>query len=96
MRTASALAKNKSALLKKKGRPGASGVIFWPSLPYLLLRDRNILLRSAAVSPEIKGFTRALVLRRGGRTDRGLAPDVDRVKSAGVMQIHRPLPFSFG
>lgn len=57
-----------------------------------------ILLRSAAVSPEIKGFTRALVLRRGGRTDRGLAPapGVDRVKSAGVMQIHRPLPFSFG
>ena len=48
--------------------------------------------------PEIKGFTRALVMRRGGRTDRGLAPapGVDRVKSAGVMQIHRPLPFSFG
>lgn len=61
-----------------------------------MLRDRNILLRSTAVTPEIKGSTRALVLRRGGRTDRGLAPGVDRVKSAGVMQIHRPLPLSFG
>ena len=76
--------------------PGPLGVIFWPSLPALMLRDRNILLRSTAVTPEIKGSTRAPVLRRGGRTDRGLAPGVDRVKSAGVMQIHRPLPFSFG
>ncbi|KAF4349937.1 hypothetical protein G4B88_002359 (mitochondrion) [Cannabis sativa] len=46
--------------------------------PALMLRDRNILLRSTAVTPEIKGFTRAPVLRRGGRTDRGLAPGVDR------------------
>lgn len=79
--------------------PGPLGVIFWPSLPYLpalLLRDRNILLRSTAVTPEIKGSTRAPVLRRGGRADRGLAPGVDRVKSAGVMQVNRPLPFSFG
>ncbi len=76
--------------------PGPLGVIFWPSLPYLrplMLRDRNILLCSTAVTPEIKGSTRAPVLRRGGRTDRGLAPGVDRVKSAGVTQIHRPLPF---
>lgn len=65
-------------------------------LPALMLRDRNILLRSTAVTPERKGSTRALVLRRDGRTDRRLAPDVDRVKSAGVMKIHRPLPFSFG
>jgi hypothetical protein len=83
--------------------------------PALMLRDRNILLRSTeqsnsialaqrrvcakgvacSVTPEIKGSTRAPVLRRGGRTDRGLAPGVDRVKSAGVMQIHRPLPLSF-
>ena len=61
--------------------------------PALMLRDHNILLRSTAVTPEIKGSTRAPVLRRGGRTDRGLAPGVDRVKSAGVMQIHRPLLF---
>ena len=64
--------------------------------PALMLRDRNILLRSTAVTPEIKGSTRAPVLRRGGRTARGVAPGIDRVKSAGVMQIHRPLPFSFG
>lgn len=61
--------------------------------PALLLRDRKILLRFTAVTPERKGSTRAPVLRRGGRTDRGLAPSVDRVKSAGVMQIHRPLLF---
>ena len=61
--------------------------------PPLRLRDRNILLRSTAVTPERKGSTRAPVLRRGGRTNRGLAPSVDRVKSAGVMQIHGPLPF---
>lgn len=61
-------------------------------LPALMLRDRNILLRSTAVTPERKGSTRALVLRRDGRTDRRLAPGVDRVKSAGVMKIHRPLP----
>ena len=44
---------------------------------------------------KIKGFTRALVLRRGGRTDRGLAPapGVDRVKSAGIMQIQYIGPF---
>lgn len=59
--------------------------------------DRNIfLLRSTAVTPEIIGSTRALVLRRDGRTDRRLAPGVDRVKFSGVMKIHRPLPFSFG
>lgn len=64
--------------------------------PAQLLRDRNILLRSTALTPKRKGFTRAPVLRRGGRTDRGFSPGVDRVKSAGVMQRHRPLPFSFG
>lgn len=77
--------------------PGPLGVIFFLAEftipPALMLRDRNILLRSTAVTPEIKGSTRAPVLRRGGRTDRGLAPGVDRVKSAGVMQIHRPLLF---
>lgn len=60
-------------------RSGPSGVIFWPSLPYppalmLMLGDRHFLLRSTAVTPERKGSTRALVLRRGGRTNRGLAP----------------------
>ena len=30
-----------------------------------MLRDRNILLPSTAVTPEIKGSTRAPVLRRG-------------------------------
>ena len=64
--------------------------------PALMLRDRNLFLRPTAVTPEIKGSTRAPVLRRGGRTDRRLAPGVDRVKSAGVMQVNRPLPFSFG
>ena len=64
--------------------------------PAPMLGGRNLLLRSTAVTPEIKGSTRAPVLRRGGRTARGLAPGVDRVQSAGVMQIHRPLPFSFG
>lgn len=64
--------------------------------PAPMLRGRNILLRSTALTPEIKGSTRAPVLRRGGRTAMGLAPGVDRVKSARVMQIHRPLPFSFG
>lgn len=44
--------------------------------PTLMLRDRNLFLRSTAVTPERKGSTRALVLRRGGRTDRGLAPGV--------------------
>lgn len=64
--------------------------------PAPMLGGHNILLRSTAVTPERKGSTRAPVLRRGGRTARGLAPGVDRVQSAGVMQIHRPLPFSFG
>lgn len=160
MRTASALAKKRSALLKKKGRAGclwapSAASACWTPTPvsregaglcfpcgrpvaaenelgwaprgsrFLVLRashsliearvhagpfgchilaeftvppalrDRNILLRSTAVTPERKGSTRAPVLRRGGRTDRGLAPGVDRVKSAGVMQIHRPLPLSF-
>ena len=40
--------------------------------PALMLRDRNILLPSTAVTPEIKGSTRAPVLRRGGRTDKGI------------------------
>jgi hypothetical protein len=71
---------------------GPSGVIFWPSLPYLR-PGRNILLRSTALTPERKGSTRAPVLRRGGRTARGVAPGVDRVKSAEVMQINRPLLF---
>lgn len=62
-------------------------------LPALMLRDRNLFLCSTAVTPERKGSTRALVLRRDGRTDRRLAPGVDRVKSAEVMKIHRPLPF---
>jgi len=56
----------------------------------------DIFLHFTAVTPEIKGSTRAPVLRRGGRTARVVASGVDRVKSAGVMQIHRPLPFSFG
>ena len=43
-----------------------------------------------------KRFHTSSVPRRGGRTARGVAPGVDRVKSAGVMQIHRPLPLSFG
>lgn len=64
--------------------------------PAPMLGGRNILLHFTAVTPEIKGSTRAPVLRRGGRTARGVAPGVDRVQSAGVMQIHRPLPFSFG
>lgn len=55
--------------------------------PAPMLGVRNILLRSTAVTPEIKGSTRAPVLRRGGRTARGVAPGVDRVKSAEVMQI---------
>ena len=71
------------------------GRVYRTSGPYVMLRDRNLFLRSTAVTPEIKGSTRAPVLRRGGRTDRRLAPGVDRVKSAGVMQIHRPLPLSF-
>jgi len=97
VRTASALAKKRSALLKKKGGPfGCHILAEFTVLPALMLRDRNILLRSTAVTPERKGSTRALVLRRDGRTDRRLAPGVDRVKSAGVMKIHRPLPLSFG
>jgi hypothetical protein len=64
--------------------------------PAPMLGGHKILLRFTAVTPEIKGSTRAPVLRRGGRTARGVVPGVDRVKSAGVMQIHRPLPFSFG
>ena len=59
--------------------------------PAPMLGGRNILLRSTALTPEIKGSTRAPVLRRGGRTARGVAPGVDRVKSAEVMQINRPL-----
>ena len=39
----------------------------------LMLRDRNILLRSTALTPEIKGFTRTPILWCGVRTDRGLA-----------------------
>ena len=66
------------------------------TVPPARLGGRNILLRSTALTPEIKGSTRAPVLRRGGRTARGVAPGVDRVKSAEVMQINRPLPFSFG
>lgn len=59
-----------------------------------MLGGRNILLRSTALTPEKK--VPPPVLRRGGRTARGLVPGVDRMKSAEVMQIHRPLPFSFG
>ncbi|KAA0037484.1 hypothetical protein E5676_scaffold808G00580 [Cucumis melo var. makuwa] len=44
--------------------------------------------------PERKGSIRAPVLWRHGRTDRGLAPSVDKVKSAEFMQVHRPLLFS--
>jgi hypothetical protein len=67
--------------------PGPSGIH--------ILADRSVgpivsLLPSTAVTPEIQGSTRAPVLRRGGRTAR---VGVGRVKSAGVMQIHRPLPF---
>jgi hypothetical protein len=92
----SALAKKRSALLKKKGfYLGCPILAEFTVLPALMLRDRNILLRSTAVTPERKGSTRALVLP-AGRTDRRLAPRVDRVKSAGVMKIHRPLPFFFG
>ena len=80
----------------RAGPFGCSILAEFPIPPALMLRDRNILLRSTAVTPEIKGSTRAPVLRRGGRADRGLAPGVDRVKSAGVMQVNRPLPFSFG
>ena len=76
--------------------PGPSGVHILADLSVytmLWLCGRNILIPSTAVTPEIQGSTRAPVLRRGGRTARGLAPGVGRVKSAGVMQIHRPLPF---
>lgn len=61
--------------------------------PAPMLRGHNLFLCFTALTPERKGSTRAPVLRRGGRTARGLAPGVDRVKSAEVMQIHRPLPF---
>lgn len=47
--------------------------------PAPMLRGRNLLLCFTAVTPERKGSTRAP--RRGGRTARGLAPGVDRVKS---------------
>jgi hypothetical protein len=60
-----------------------------PSAP--MLGGHNIFLRFTAVTPERKGYTRTPVLRRGGRTARGVVPGVDRVQSAGVMQIHRPL-----
>lgn len=63
------------------------------TVPPARLGGRNILLRSTALTPERKGSTRAPVLRRGGRTARGVAPGVDRVKSAEVMQINRPLLF---
>jgi len=56
--------------------PGAHNTILSESEftvpPALMLRDRNILLPSTAVTPEIKGSTRAPVLRRGGRTDKGI------------------------
>jgi len=60
--------------------PGPSGVHILAARPSYFL-------------PPPPGSTRAPVLRRGGRTARGLAPGVGRVKFAGVMQIHRPLPF---
>ncbi|KAB1212471.1 hypothetical protein CJ030_MR5G005012 [Morella rubra] len=100
LRTAVRSARGKLGQNMTPEGPGARNPILSESEftvpPALMLRDRNILLPSTAVTPEIKGSTRAPVLRRGGRTDRGLAPGVDRVKSAGIMQIHRPLPFSFG
>lgn len=100
LRTAVRSARGKLGQNMTPEGPGAHNPILSESEfivpPALMLRDRNILLPSTAVTPEIKGSTRAPVLRRGGRTDRGLAPGVDRVKSAGIMQIHRPLPFSFG
>lgn len=77
--------------------PGPSGVIFWPSLPYLrplsMLGGRNILppLRQKEKVPHELPFCDVVAGPLGGG-----APGVDRVKSAGVMQIHRPLPFSFG
>jgi hypothetical protein len=100
LRTAVRSARGKLGQNMTPEGPGAHNPILSESEftlhPALMLRDRKILLPSTAVTPEIKGSTRAPVLRRGGRTDRGLAPGVDRVKSAGIMQIHRPLPFSFG
>lgn len=69
------------------------GRVYRTSGPYVRLGGRNILLRSTALTPERKGSTRAPVLRRGGKTARGVAPGVDRVKSAEVMQINRPLLF---
>lgn len=67
------------------------GRVYRTSGPYVRLGG---LLRSTALTPERKGSTRAPVLRRGGKTARGVAPGVvDRVKSAEVMQINRPLLF---
>ena len=76
--------------------PGPSGVHILADLSVytmLWLCGRNILIPSTAVTPEIQGSTRAPVLRRGGRTARGLVPGVGRVKSAGLMKCLHLLSF---
>ncbi|KAG6632682.1 hypothetical protein CIPAW_13G175800 [Carya illinoinensis] len=75
LRTAVRSARGKLGQNMTPEGPGAHNPILSESEftvhPAFMLRDRNILLPSTAVTPEIKGSTRAPVLRRGGRTDRG-------------------------
>ncbi|WMV37830.1 hypothetical protein MTR67_031215, partial [Solanum verrucosum] len=57
------------------------------NLELALIQYANDISSEAHVEPTSLWFSRAA---------KGVAPAIDRVKSAGVMQIHRPLPFSFG
>ena len=73
--------------------PGPSGVHMlaeFPVPPAPMLRGSNLLLRST--SPEIQGSTRAPVLRRGGRTARGLARGVSRSNLQGSCKYIGPFP----